>query len=291
MSPLVPRKKEKFSIPTKFYLLVVILVCLILLLVTFLVDIPNSASNSVLGYTIVPMQKGVSSIGSYFVSRKEMLVQISELQKENEDLKTQIDDLNNENIQLKQEKFELVSLRELFELSEQYSDYKKTGARVIAGGTGNWFDSFVINKGSKDGIEPDMNVICGSGLCGRVVDVGPNWARVMSIIDDTSNVSAMVLSTSDNLIVSGDLESMKENHIRFSDLYDEDDKVAVGDKVVTSNISDKFLPGILVGYISSIETDPNNLTKSGYITPVVDFHHLSEVLIITEKKQEISTKE
>ena len=291
MSPLVPRKKEKFSIPTKFYLLVVILVCLILLLVTFLVDIPNSASNSVLGYTIVPMQKGVSSIGSYFVSRKEMLVQISELQKENENLKTQIDDLNNENIQLKQEKFELVSLRELFELSEQYSDYKKTGARVIAGGTGNWFDSFVINKGSKDGIEKDMNVICGSGLCGRVVDVGPNWARVMSIIDDTSNVSAMVLSTSDNLIVSGDLESMKENHIRFSDLYDEDDKVAVGDKVVTSNISDKFLPGILVGYISSIETDPNNLTKSGYITPVVDFHHLSEVLIITEKKQEISTKE
>ena len=287
----MPRKKEKFSIPTKFYLLVVILVCLILLLVTFLVDIPNTASNSVLGYTIVPMQKGVSSIGSYFVSRKEMLVQISELQKENENLKTQIDDLNNENIQLKQEKFELVSLRELFELSEQYSDYKKTGARVIAGGTGNWFDSFVINKGSKDGIEKDMNVICGSGLCGRVVDVGPNWARVMSIIDDTSNVSAMVLSTSDNLIVSGDLESMKENHIRFSDLYDEDDKVAVGDKVVTSNISDKFLPGILVGYISSIETDPNNLTKSGYITPVVDFHHLSEVLIITEKKQEISTKE
>ena len=84
---------------------------------------------------------------------------------------------------------------------------------------------------------------------------------------------------------------MKENHIRFSDLYDEDNKVAVGDKVVTSNVSDKFLPGILVGYISSIETDPNNLTKSGYITPVVDFHHLSEVLVITEKKQEISAKE
>lgn len=291
MTPLVPRKKEKFSIPTKYYLLVVILVCMILLLVTFLVDIPSTASNSVLGYTIVPMQKGVSSIGSYFVSRKEMLVQISSLQKENDELKAQIDELNNENIQLKQEKFELVSLRELFELNEQYSDYKKTGARVIAGGTGNWFDSFIINKGSKDGIEVDMNVICGSGLCGRVVDVGPNWARVMSVIDDTSNVSAMVLATSDNLIVSGDLESMKENHIRFSDLYDEDNKVAVGDKVVTSNISDKFLPGILVGYISSIETDPNNLTKSGYITPVVDFHHISEVLVITEKKQELKAKE
>ena len=73
--------------------------------------------------------------------------------------------------------------------------------------------------------------------------------------------------------------------ISQEDLYDEENKVAVGDKVVTSNISDKFLPGILIGYISSIESDPNNLTKSGYITPAVDFKHMSEVLVVTEMKQ------
>ena len=285
MSPRVPQKKEKFSIPAKYWMLGVLIICGVLLLVTFLIDIPGNTTNAVVGYTIVPMQKGVTAIGSFFVERKEMLVKISDLQKENEDLKSQINTLTDENIQLKQEKFELLSLRELFDLNEQYSDYKKTGARVIAGGTGNWFDSFTIDKGSKDGLEVDMNVMSGSGLCGRIVDVGPNWARVLSVIDDTSNVSAEVLSTSDRLIVSGDLESMKENHIRFTDLYDENNKVAVGDKVVTSNISDKFLPGILIGYISSIESDPNNLTKSGYITPAVDFKHLSEVLVVMEKKQ------
>ena len=214
-----------------------------------------------------------------------MLTTIEKLQKENEELRTEVNNLTDENIQLKQEKFELLSLRELFELDEQYSDYEKVGARVIAGGTGNWFDSFTIDKGSNDGLEADMNVMSGSGLCGRIVAVGPNWARVLAVIDDTSNVSAQVLSTSDRLIVSGDLESMKENHIRFTDLYDEENKVAVGDKVVTSNISDKFLPGILIGYISSIESDPNNLTKSGYITPAVDFKHMSEVLVVTEMKQ------
>ena len=67
-------------------------------------------------------------------------------------------------------------------------------------------------------------------------------------------------------------------------LYDEDDKVAVGDKVVTSNISDKYLPGILIGYISTIEEDSNNLTKSGKITPVVQFEYMNEVLVIMKLK-------
>ena len=69
---------------------------------------------------------------------------------------------------------------------------------------------------------------------------------------------------------------------------DPDNEVALGDKVVTSNISDRYLPGILVGYISYIEDDSNNMTKSGYISPVVDFEHLSEVLIIMEQKETIS---
>lgn len=56
-------------------------------------------------------------------------------------------------------------------------------------------------------------------------------------------------------------------------------------KIVTSNVSDKYLPGILIGYISSITVDSNNLTKSGMITPAVDFEHLEEVLVITELKQ------
>ena len=56
---------------------------------------------------------------------------------------------------------------------------------------------------------------------------------------------------------------------------------------MTSSISDKYLPGILIGYINSISADSNNLTKSGRITPAVDFEHLEEVLVITELKQQI----
>ena len=130
-----------------------------------------------------------------------------------------------------------------------------------------------------------MNVMAGSGLVGRVVDVGPNWAKVKSIIADDSNVSAMVLSSSDNMVVSGNLKLYASGVIEFGQLVDSADVVVEGDKVVTSNISDKFLPGILIGYINTINQDSNNLTKSGYLTPAVDFEHLEEVLVIMEQKQ------
>ena len=133
-----------------------------------------------------------------------------------------------------------------------------------------------------------MNVIAGGGLVGRITSVGPNWARVTSIISDNSNVSGMTLSTEDNLIVSGDLKLMADNCIGFSQLVDSKNLVAEGDKVVTSNISDIYLPNILIGYISSLDKDANNLTKSGLITPAVDFEHLGEVLVITDRKQTVT---
>lgn len=109
----------------------------------------------------------------------------------------------------------------------------------------------------------------------------------MSIIDDNSNTSGMVLSTSDILVVSGNLELYAQGVIGFEKLVDSGDRVVEGDKIVTSNVSDKYLPGILIGYISAINVDANNLTKSGQVTPAVDFEHLEEVLIITQMKQSI----
>ncbi len=69
----------------------------------------------------------------------------------------------------------------------------------------------------------------------------------------------MVLSTADNVIVSGSLELMSVGKISFSQLIDSDNEVMIGDKIVTSNISDKYLPGIVIGYITQIDTDANRV--------------------------------
>ncbi|MDE7444362.1 MAG: rod shape-determining protein MreC [Lachnospiraceae bacterium] len=285
MSPIIKKKGEKFTLPGKYLLFILTLLCTGLIVITFNTNFLSAPISAIGGSFIAPLQEGISKAGSWLSTRSEELVQIRSLIKENEDLKAQIDELTMENIRLQQDRYELTNLRELYDLDEQYDEYEKIGARIIAKDSGNWFHSFVINKGSNDGLMIDMNVMAGSGLVGRIVDVGPNWAKVMSIIDDNSNTSGMVLSTSDNLMVRGDLELYADGLISFEKLTDSADRVVEGDKIVTSNISDKYLPGILIGYISSINVDSNNLTKSGLITPAVDFEHLEEVLVITQMKQ------
>lgn len=287
MSPIVRKKGKKFTLPGKYLLFILTILCTALVLLTFNTKIFSGPLSAAAGYIVVPFEEGISVVGSWLAGRSEELVQIRELIARNEELEKQVDELTIENTRLQQDRYELTNLRELYNLDAQYDEYEKTGARIIARDSGNWFHAFVINKGAMDGIAVDMNVMAGSGLVGRVVDVGPNWAKVKAIISDDSNVSAMVLSSADRMVVSGNLKLYASGVIEFSQLVDSDDVVVEGDKVVTSDISDKYLPGILIGYINSIAPDANNLTKSGCITPAVDFEHLEEVLVIMQLKQTI----
>ena len=129
-----------------------------------------------------------------------------------------------------------------------------------------------------------MNVIADGGLVGIVSDVGTNYATVRSIIDDVSRVSAMAMQSGNNCIVAGDLRLYEEGRLKLGDI-DVNADIKDGDKIVTSNISTKFLPGILIGYAKDINVDNSRLTKSGYLIPVASFDTLQEVLIITKQKE------
>ena len=181
-------------------------------------------------------------------------------------------------------------MRDLLDLEEEYSELNTMAANVIGKDSGNWFNMFIIDKGTNDGIQVDMNVIADGGLVGIVTKVGPDWAQVRSIIDDMSNVSAMILKNSDLCYVRGDLEMMTEGTLQLNQLRDEDNEVEHGDKVVTSHTSAKFHEGILIGYVNEISMDANNLTKSGSLTPAVDFEHLTTVLVITDLKQQVDAE-
>jgi rod shape-determining protein MreC len=248
-------------------------------------NISGGPLNAAAGYVFIPMQRGINTAGSWIYDKANNFQTLSTVLSENKELQAQVDDLTTQLNRIRLEQYELDSYRELLELDDKYADYNKVAASVIAMDGTNWFSTFTIDKGSKQGIAKGMNVIAGSGLVGIVTDVGPNYAKVRSIIDDSSNVSAMVLSTKDNFNVSGSLMSMNSDQLLpFTELRDEDDKVEVGDPVVTSYVSDQYQQGLLIGYIYDIEDNSNNLTKSGTIAPAVDFLHLQEVLVITEIK-------
>ena len=278
-------KRRGIQIPPGYLLLILTIVSVLLMILTFTTDVVPTVFNSIAGYTFMPFKIGLTEISSYANQRAEDFRQVREVLSENKALREQVDELTQENDRLIENRFELIELRSLLDLDSEYEEYEKIGARVTGKDPGNWYSVFIIDKGANDGIKEGMNVIAGAGLVGIVTKTGPNWAQVRSIIDDDSNVSGRMLNTSDNLIVYGNLEAIKDGTIEFGQLSDPDDEVAVGDKIVTSNISDRYLPGIAIGYINTIEKDSNNLTKSGTLTPVVDFEHIDAVLVITQMKE------
>ncbi len=269
---------------TRYFLFGLSAVCICMIGITTLNSpLVNPIRNAV-GYVLVPIQAGINTVGSRMYQGMAVVGKLKMALEENERLKAQVDGLMEENTRLRAEQFELERLRSLYELDQEYMQYEKIGARIIAKDSGAWFSVFRIDKGADDGIRENMNVIAGGGLVGIVTDVGANYATVRAIIDDSSQVSAMAQQSGDTCIVSGDLQLFREGRLALS-YMEKDDDIKDGDMIVTSNISEKFLPGILIGYATDIEIDYNdNLSKSGYVIPAARFDRLQEVLIITKLK-------
>ena len=281
------KRPSKFiNINTKVLIFVLTVFCVFSIILSSIFSNYSKPAKIVSGSIVVPLQDGMNGIGKWFTNKADYFNSVKKLTKKNKELESQVNELTEENSLLAQNKYELERLRDLYQLDQDYSSYEKIAANVIGKDSGNWFDIFTINKGSKDGIKKDMNVISGGGLVGIVTDVGKDYAKVRAIIDDESSVSVSFANTSDTGIVSGDLKLMDDGVMNVTEVL-KDAKVTEGDMVVTSKISDKFVPGILVGYVTNIKLDSSELTQSGQIIPVVDFKHIDEVLVITQLKDDM----
>lgn len=238
---------------------------------------------NVFSSVIVPIQKGINKMGMFFVNKAIFSSDLNEANRRIVELEAEVASLSDTVNLLKAKSYEVDRLRKLYDLGDQFDIYDKVAARVISKDTDEWFQVFKIDKGSKDGIKVDMNVLSSEGLCGIVSSVGYNYATVRSIIDDESRVSAMTQHSLEGCMVEGDITLYEKNRLRITGI-DMNTAVVDGDKIVTSNISSKFLPNIMIGYASGIYVNDNQLSKSGYLIPVTDFRNLTEVIVIKKLK-------
>ena len=280
------KNKIKIKIVPRYLFIVMAVICMILLIVSYRFSESLGPVKTVAGDIITPMQVGINKLGSFFTSKLDYLKSIDDLLAQNKELTEKLNKMSYENKLLIQGKYELDDFRKLYNLDQNYADYPKVAARVISKDISNWYNQFTIDKGTDDGIKVGMNVMAGNGLVGIVTKTGRNNSKVKSIIDDSSNVMGMLLDTSDTCVVKGNLKLLDEGHIEVTGIK-KGSRVKDGYEVVTSYISPKYHPGILIGYVSNIKVDPSNMTESGYLTPAVDFSKLDMVLIITREKEEL----
>ena len=277
------RKKTKITIDPKYILAGLFVFCIILGIISFRFENKMTPVRSAVSSVIAPMQKWINAIGVKISERMDYATTLKKTVRKNKKLQSQIDKLSAENKLLQQDKYELENFRKLYDLDQQYAGYPKVAARVISSDPDNWYNTFIIDKGSKNGLKKNMNVMANGGLVGIITEVNKSYSKVRSIIDDNSNISGTVLGSSENCIVSGNLKLINNGVIEVSGING-DAKIEDGAEVVTSQISDKYLPGILIGYLKDLKKDSSNITQTGYLSPVVDFSSLDMVLVITQVK-------
>ena len=277
------KRKRRPSIHPKYIYIFLSIVCALLVVLSFKFSNQFTDFKTMVGDFISPMQGGINKVGKFISDKTDLLTSKEKLLEENKQLKEKIDALNYDNKILASENSNLDNYRELYKLDQQYPDYPKVVATVIGRDGNNWFNLFTIDKGRDDGVDVDMNVITGNGLVGIVSEAGRHYAKVRSIIDDKSNVSAMFEKTGETCNVKGNMKSIYKGFIDIT-MISNNAEAKDGDSVVTSRISDKFLPGLLVGYISGIKEEIDGLSKSAQLTPAVSFDNLESVLVITTLK-------
>lgn len=280
------RVKKNFTISSKMIFTVLVILCVALIIVSYLFADLLSPVKTAVGNFFVPMQKGITTIGSGISDKLRIFSDKQDLIEENDRLTAEINELKTEMQILIHQEYELTWYRDLYENDSVYQNAEKVAARIISRNPNGACDMFVIDKGEEDGIKKDMNVLAGGGLVGIITDVGKNWAKVRTIIADDSSVSGRFQPTSDTCIVKGNLRRMDDGYIDV-EMINLNAEVYDNYEVLTSYISDKYLPGILIGYVTNIQKDPSELNKRAYLTPVVDFEHLEAVLIVKTLREDL----
>lgn len=237
---------------------------------------PTFVENSY-GTIISPLQAFNSGIADWFGGIFDYFKGISALKKENRALKDELLEARAECNRLKLVESDVVELKSIVKLSQNNSQYPTIGAKVIAKDPGNWFDSFIIDKGTNYGLEKNMVVMNENGLVGKISECGYNYSKVISIINDSDAVSAESLRTGDIGYVTADFSGEAKCKMQYSD---KNADILVGDEIVTSHLSEIFPEGISIGHVSNLTTDKQTGIQYAIIEPSVDFSELKYLLVL-----------
>ncbi len=240
---------------------------------------PSSASGSVVGTMLRPVQGFFSSIGDSVGGFFGFIGDMKNFQQENLELKDKVNELSAKVRELEGYRQENDRLRQLLDFKASSSQWDMVGCEVIAKEPGNWFHSFTIDKGEHDGICVDDAVLSGYGLVGKVTEVGPTWSKVLTIIDTESSVGAQNGRTQDFAIVDGDLSLAEEGKCKLNYLT-KDSSLVVGDSIVTSGLGGVYPKGILIGIVSEIKSDSMGYSQYAILDTAVDFERIQEVMVI-----------
>ena len=266
--------------------ILILIIALLLAAITFVVSLffggtANPVSN-LLGVITTPVRDGINAIATWAEDLYTSAFETDMIREENERLKQENARLQEEAREGRAALRENERYRNLLGLREKKRDLVFESATVTARSADNWESTLTISKGSSMGIAPGDCVVDDYGnLVGVVGEVGLNYATVVTVIDSSTNMGALLERTDDAAILEGDFALMGEGKLKLTYLP-ENTELMAGDQVLTSGMGGVYPSGLVVGHIEEVHTDESGMEQYGVLVPEADLAGVKQVFVITE---------
>lgn len=269
-----PKKKQNSKVIIGIIIAISIIISIYLLSIIHIPFMSKISSNIIYGIdaTLGTISGTITQGTSYFGNAKKLNEKISNLEKELAETKIAMQEIN-------VLKVENADLKELLNIKEKYNHFEKVYAKVITRSYDNWTETFIIDKGSKDGIKEKQTVIVSEGLVGYIAHVEENTSVVTTILDPNSAVSIEISNINKLALVKGDFTLKSKGKLKLVNIPI-DTEIAVGETIYSSGIGELYKKGIPVGKISEVISKKNDIDRYAVVDVFADIDSLTLVGII-----------
>lgn len=231
---------------------------------------------------IAPFLKQGSNLERQLAALREGVKTLNQLQEENKRLQIRNQELSATNQTLRGLEVENNQLRNALGYRER-SRFELMPARIIARDASTWYSAVKIDRGSQQGLEPDLPVLTEKGLVGKTQVTGDHASSVLLLSDENCRVAALVEGTQEQGIVRGDRTS--NTGVPQVGLYflSKDANLQPGQKVYTSGIGGVFPKGIAIGTVKDFKV--RELDGYATLAPEVDLTNMQDVFVVVGEKK------
>lgn len=228
---------------------------------------------------IFPIQKSINQFNQGIKNSVDPYFNMFEAAQLNQKYEEQISEMRQAITNLTLTQAELNELRDLKKALNYVSVNKVNqyiSCNIISKDLGNWYKTFIVDIGSAEGVTKNSAVINGDGLVGIVYEVGTHYAKVVTIVDNKTNVSFSSLSAESPYDgqITGDFDGLINGQI-----FDTKAQMKAGDKLITSGLG-IFPKGITIGEVVEVLDNKDDLLPEITVKPAVDFSDLGKLMII-----------
>lgn len=247
---------------------------------TYAVGGPNLLSG-LMGAVVTPLEKGVNAAADWVSDIFGYFYRYSALEEENLRLKEELSELRESQRQYLEAVSENRSLRLMLGLRQKHRDFDLEYCSVISASGGSYRSTFTVDKGSVDGIEKGDSVIVSQGLVGCVSEVGPNYAEVLTVLDASVRIGAVVCRTREPAVAEGNLTLLPDGRFKLSYLPNDAD-VREGDLIETSGHGGLYPSGLLLGTVEEFLPETHGISSYAVIRPVTPLDELKSVFVVKD---------